>query len=282
MKLFIIAFAFVAALCNAEPEFQQPEESVLLDPGFLTSTSWAHQAAYHALQDEIDATFVEINQIVAASLARYSSSALVKYSNHSVHVLAVYDPVFDRTLSLPSGNCRTTVTNLLQNTVIQSGFSSSNCSATYAQRTQAEANGANEVLKDFAGEYGSVVLNVYQSYVGKNAMVESEVIEANINNTFASVAANWNNIGPAIDQLRTTLNNNINTFTNQLEGCFYNAYGFTVDMIGLVAQQVSICETWNGGRSGVRAGNRNAQDDYEDLTEKFNELVASHKPYQWD
>jgi hypothetical protein len=218
--------------------------------------------------------------MVATALKTYSTAAVSKYRSHSQDVLAVYDPVFDQVFNLQFSDCRTTVTNLLQNTVIQSGFTSSNCSTTFGQRVQAEADTASGKLNEFSGDYGQVVLNVYRSYVGRNAMVESEFIEANINQTFASVSNSWANTKPSIDELRATLNQNINTLSGQLDQCFGVALNFASSMIDIIALQVSVCESWDANNRNTRGG-RSVSNTFRDYTPEFNEVVANFQPYQW-
>jgi hypothetical protein len=252
---------------------------VLLDPGFLTSTSWAHQVAYHALQDEIDEVFVEINKVVATALAGASTSAVGKYSDHSKQVLAAYEPIFDRFFDLEAGECKDISTTVIQGFVSSSGMRSANCISAFSRGVTAEADAATEALSGFSGDYGKVLLNVYRSYVGKNAMVDSEHIEANINSTFASIAANWEDITPAVDELRANLNANVNGFSSRLDTCFTSSYDFANSLLVIMESQVEECEEFQASRnSRARSVNTNGFKDYR---QDFEALVANYPQFVW-
>ncbi|KAG5677328.1 hypothetical protein PVAND_007096 [Polypedilum vanderplanki] len=275
MKLFIIAFAFIAVFCRTEA-FEEPEEFVLLNPEFLTRSSWSHQVAYHALQDEIDSTFVEINKIVATELAKETPSAIQNYSSFSVDVLGVYNPVFERVNLLNPGSCKERVTVIIKSGVQQSGVMSDNCIVSYNGKVQEEVDAINDALKKFSGEYGQVVLNVYKAYAGRNAMVESETIEKHINNTYNDIASEWTSVGSAVGDLRASLSNNLQILGGKLHGCFGNAFTYAKAMMDLNEPQVEECENSNiSSRAQSAAG---ASRDY---IAEAKQLTENWPQFKW-
>lgn len=231
---------------------------------------------YFTLQNDIDQAFVEINKIVATALAGASSSGLGKFSAHSVDVLGVYDPAFDTVDLLDASDCKNNAILLLQNTVTYSGYSSGSCFKEYNGAVQAEADAANAILNGFNGQYGQVVLNVYKSYVGNNAMVDSEIIEQNINKTYAAIAQNWDNSRPAVDELKASLELSITNSGGVLDTCFTGSKSYASAMIDLTLAQISACQRFDANNRSNSRGSRSAANQWKSYTEEFEALVASH------
>ncbi|KAG5669176.1 hypothetical protein PVAND_017070 [Polypedilum vanderplanki] len=275
MKFSIFIIVFITTFYNLKA-FEQPQQFVLLDPGFLTRSSWAYQIKYHELQDNIDAASVSIFEVLSYSFGDVTHSAIQNYSIFAENVLTEYNPVFERVSNLSSSECKNTVTAIIQLAVQQSGVQSSNCIFNFVKKAQGEADAAANVTKEFTGKYGQVVLNVYKSYIGKNAMTDSEIIEQHINSTYDEILSNFDDIQPFVRDLVYQFNNRLQSHGTTLKNCFQSAFKYAEAMLTINNDQVEQCiEADRNLRGKARAGG------FRNFTSEALELTQNWPEFKW-
>jgi hypothetical protein len=239
-----------------------------LNPEFLTRTSWAHQAAYHALQDEIDQTIADINSMVAQVLVDTTSSTIGQYETHGNAVWAAFVATNVEVGVLNATECKDNTLALNEESLESSGYRSSNCIKTYNTNVKKEVKTVSDILNAINLNYGEVALNVYRSYISVNPMVDGEAIEQHINATFVSISNQWSNDQPDVNALRVTLTNNINALGNTLNSCFTNAHNYYNNLANIVRDQIDYCKEF-----GTERASEKIIEDFEKMKENYPEFV---------
>lgn len=236
---------------------------MLLNPGFLIATSWAHQYSYFSLQSIIDAAFAATHRAIADELASSTSATITSYSTHTTNILNIYTPLSAEINTLGNTECRNNTIQMLESAVSAGGYRGGNCISSFAKTTQAEIDAANEILDDVNGFYGQVSLNVYRAYVGRNAMVESERIESTINDTYAAVVSDWEAAKPNVDQIVVTMRTNIAAASTRLNTCLTDATTYVQTLSTLIQTQIAECREFD--TSNTRS--------FKDLMPEFQKLL---------
>lgn len=247
---------------------QAPDEYQLLNPEFLTRTSWAHQAAYHKLQDEIDQTIADVNSMVAQVLVNTTSATIGTYETHGNTVWGVYLAVNVDIGVLNASECKDNAFRLNNESVESSGYRSSNCIKTYNKNVNKEVKTISDILNDISLNFGEVALNVYRSYIDVNPMVDGEAIEQHINATYVSIFNEWTSVRPDVNALRTTLTNNISNLSNTLNSCFTSAYNYFNNLGAVVRDQIEYCKEFGSERVNEKIIN-----EFESIKETYPEFV---------
>jgi hypothetical protein len=229
------------------------------------------------MQDDIDNTFVAVHRAVASVLASSTSTTISRYSNHSEDVLNVYTPIYTEYQELQASPCRTNVEQMLDGAVEAGGYRGGNCVRYYQTAVQNEIDASTGAIEGFDAEYGQVSLNVYRSYVGRNAMVESERIQEVINVTYAEVSANWNNQRPSVEELSATLAQNINIANDRLTTCFSNAYNYVSALANLIQLQIDECSEFNNGRAARILNSAS----FKNYMPEFQQLLSNAENFVW-
>jgi hypothetical protein len=214
----------------------------------LTRTSWAHQAAYHTLQNEIDQTIADINSMIAQVLVNTTSATIGNYETHGNSVWGVYLAVNVDIGVLNASECKDNAFRLNNESVESSGYRSSNCIKTYNNNVKKEVKSISDILNDISLNFGEVALNVYRSYIDVNPMVDGEAIEQHINATFVSISNEWADVRPDVNTLRNTLTNNINNLGTTLGACFTNSYNYFNNLGAIVRDQIDYCKEFGSER----------------------------------
>lgn len=251
---------------------QKPDKFQLLNPDFLSRTSWAHQAAYHALQTEIDTIITDINSMIAVVLVNTTSETVKTYETHGNAVWGVREAVDTDIEVLRESECKDQVLDHNEVAVQGSGFRSLLCITTFNSKVKLEVDAVQAKVNEMNVHFGNIALNVYRAYIGVNPMVEGEAIERLINSTYIEVTNHWLSVKPDINALRTTLTNNINALKTTVAACFVVASGYMDSNAVLIREQIDYCNQYTGTRSNFDAYEK-FKSSYAEVEKQFPEFV---------
>lgn len=250
-----------------------PDGFQLLNPEFLHRTSWAHQAAYFELQDEIDTTITDVNSMIAVVLVNTTSGAVNTYDVHGNQVWGVRETLNTETGVLTPTECKNNIFRSNDEAVQSTGYRGSNCITTFNEKVKLEVDAVSAKVNEMNTHFGNIALNVYRSYIGVNPMTQGEAIEALINSTYVQTNNHWLEVKPDVNALRTSLTNAINALKTTVSACFTNAYDFMNIYADLLRTQIEYCSNYGGARANVA--------DYDKILKDIEEHKNNYPKFVW-
>lgn len=211
--------------------------------------------------------------MIASVLVSTTSSTINLYETHSNGVWDIHTDANNSILVLDPTECKDNLLRLNAEYVESTGYRGSNCITSFNKKTHNEVKEMSDIVNDINVKFGDVALSVYRSYIGVNPMVDGEAIERHINNTYIQVKSEWLSIKPDTSFLRTTLTNNINALTNNLNSCFTSATNYMNILADLVREQVNYCSNYGGSRFNYIS--------YERFIRDFENVKINNPEYVW-
>jgi hypothetical protein len=265
MKLFVVTFAVLIALTKAAVP-----EPTILNPDFLGNTAWAHQIASHKLIDEIDRNYIDVSTLISTILGTTVAEKLSLYKAHTDDLLNIYDPVLKSLDVLPVDDCRTQVLTLLQSTIGNAGARGGLCVRNYHRDTKTVVDNATDTINELNEDYLKLSKFVYQSFAGKNALIDSEKIEINMNSTFKALVDSIHFDPIDQDELVAALNK----VGLRLGTCFDDAEHFASNLIVFAKDQVDVCKDIHDIPRGPKR-------IFKSFAAEFEEALTSYPEFKW-
>lgn len=251
----------------------QPK-AYILDPDFLINTAKAHQIAAQKLQDEFDAAYLAANGLISQILGGTMVNKLNVYKNHTDDLLVIYNPVFDSLDVLPIDDCRNNVVAMLQSTIASAGNRGGLCSKYYHADTSKAAAGVTDNINGLNKYYIELSTFVYHSFAGNNALIDSEIIENQMNETYAYLVDKLKFDSVDTDAFKATLA----AIDKNFKTCLDSAEVYVQNLIEFAIEQVDICKELHEISRASR-GVRNLQ--FRNLMPEFEAALNSYEEYKW-
>ncbi|CRK90256.1 CLUMA_CG003967, isoform A [Clunio marinus] len=217
----------------------------VISPDFLFENAQRYLAFSKDVQRDIDETFITIRTAVSAVLKTASGTALDEIEGNSVKILEMDSPARNAIFDLDGTPCTDNLKQLLNLVTEFSGFGSSNCVSFYDRNVQKAVDAANELFRDFEGDYMDMQQIVVRSFVGKNIFLQAEDIQARFIQEFNRRSEAWYAVRPEVDEYIRTLNSSIDNYNNELRVCFNDIQVSIAPIYDNLEGQIRTCEEFD-------------------------------------
>lgn len=250
MKLFIVFLLSVfvvihGAAINSAEESDEPISRFIVAPTALFEKAWTYQDLLQNLQSSIDKDLSAIRTSVSVALRASTNVTLEQIEGNANSILALDEPARDAIFDLRSSTCVNRLRVLLNGVTEFTGFGSANCVTAYDKSVQGALNTAYALLQKYEGSFGDVQQIVVRSFVGKNAFLEAEEIEAVFKQKYEERSEEWDKIRPDIESFLSTLESNIAVFNTVLGGCFKTIQEEVAPGYVILTQEIATCEAFD-------------------------------------
>lgn len=217
--LLSVIVAIYGAAIDSEP-FDDPSSFGMIIPDSLFEKAWEYQDEVTALQQDIDETLTEIRTAVSLVLKSSSRETLGQIENNA-HALMDQDaPARGAIFAEGSSPCINNLKVLINAITEFTGFGSSNCVTTYDKSVQGTLSTAKAFLQKYEESFSNVQQIVVRSFIGKNAFVQYDEIEARFGEQYNLRKSQWDAFRPDVEEFVRTLDANIAVFNTALGECF--------------------------------------------------------------
>ncbi|CRL03709.1 CLUMA_CG016965, isoform A [Clunio marinus] len=193
---------------------------------FVTSPTPLFNSAqdYHEqakeLQDDINKHLADIRSTLSSVLAEKSREALDDIQLNSNDILELENSTRTALFELDRSLCVDNLRVLLNKISEFTGFGSSNCVTAYDINIQKGLGSAYEKIRSYDGSFGDVQQIVVRSFIGANAFLEPEEIEARFVGELTRQRDEWNAARPEIGDFINSFNVEMEAHRLVLGTCF--------------------------------------------------------------
>lgn len=238
----VVAFVNGAAIDNeAETGVEVPVSKVLV-PVSLFENAWEYQARLEFLQNQINLRLTQLRTNVSDVLRSSSNKALDEIEANAKTILELDRPTRSQLAELELTLCVNNLQILLNGITEFSGFGSSNCVTSYDNSVQEALKAAFELLQQYEGNNADVQQIVVRSFIGKNAFLQPDEIEARFRELYDERSREWNAV--AID-VAENLEESIENFNNALRRCFEDIQENLAPAYVSLISEIEVCEKFD-------------------------------------
>lgn len=250
MKLNVIVLLSVIAVIHGaaiESDVDVPISRKVVAPDSLFKNAWKFHNLLAALQLDIDEQLTAIRTAVSTVLKSSSNRTLAQIHSNALDILALDAPtraeVFHRDLTATL--CVTGLRGLLNGITEFTGFGSSNCVTSYDKSVEGALKTAYALLQKFEGNFGDVQQTVVRAFIGKNAFLQSEEIEARFASEYEKRLAEWDLIRPDVGDFVKTLDENVSVFNTVLGSCFKKIQDIVAPQYATILSDLAVCQVFD-------------------------------------
>jgi len=251
MKLFasvlltvsVFVMTHGAAIDNGEVE--DPSRKLFVPVSFFAS-AWDYHRKLETLQSDINNQLTGVRTSVSTVLKAASSKALERTETNANNILDLDRPVRHILFKeLNTSQCVNTLRELINRITEFTGFSTSNCIATYENSVQEVVSAAYEILQQYEGPSVDTQLIVIRSFVGYNAFRNAAEIEALFSSRYHQRLNEWNEMKPHIEVYISELSDAIDGFGRGLLKCFENIQAGVAPEYVELENDVQVCKDFD-------------------------------------
>lgn len=207
----------------------------------LFATAWEFQNKLTPRQEEIDTDVTEFRTSVSTVLKDSSKEALSAVEENALAILTLEAPVARAVGDLAPGECAANLKTLLNDVTGFTGFSSSNCVATYDTQVDAQVQTAQDMISVYDGVFTELQQLVVRAFVGKNKFTEQDAIIDEFQNEFETRVTAWEAIRPDVEKFVADLGGSIDEFNGSMTGCMMEVQSSVAFAYQMIQQRVQTC-----------------------------------------
>lgn len=245
MKQIVGILLSTIAVINCASVDNKVASSFVLAPASLFEEAWKYQNSLKELQQDINDKLTAIRTSVSTVLRSSSNTTLTQVESNANQLLAQEEPARKAIFDLASSVCVNNLKVLINGITEFTGFGSSNCVATYDKNLNGVLNTAYALLQKYEGTYGDVQQIVVRSFIGKNAFLQADEIEARFGENYNLRYDEWQLARPDVEEFVDTLSGNVAVLNSALETCFEAVQENVVPAYVFLQDEISTCNNFD-------------------------------------
>lgn len=250
MKLTVtILLAVCVAIHGYAINNEETDNSItgkVIVPNSLFESAWEYQRRLETLQNLINERLTEVRTAVSSVLKSTSAKTLEQIETNANNILDLDRPVRQRIfVELSSTQCVNNLRTIINGVTEFTGFASSNCVSSYDKSVQGVLKVAYDLLQHYEGSTVDVQQTVVKSFIGKNAFLEPDAIEARFVELYNERLNEWNEINPNVEDFVEVLRGNIAGFNGVLHNCFNDIEEYVSSSYVALEESIRTCEEFD-------------------------------------
>lgn len=239
MKYFAL-LAFIVVVNSAAIDDGDSEA-----PATLFSSAFEYQKKFESLQEDINSKLIEVRTVVSSVLKSSSQTTLEQIEGNVNDILALDHPARLKIYALEATLCTKNLKVLINGITEFTGFPSGNCVTSFDLSLQGLLTTAYALLKEYEGSGFNVQQIVARSFIGRNAFLEAEEIEALFKDLYNKRFNEWNESAPQVDGLVENLKSNIAGYNEVLQQCYSQIQQNVAPAYDVLEGEIATCRAFD-------------------------------------